>query len=192
MTPWQTISAGSRSRETYGSRTSRSPSWSGRAATRSWSPRSPPPGRVCGPGGGRLRERRDGGLFSGTGIEAAIGIGDLHATLIAACAVRCLGGSSSPASSLGTTRSGRWWATPHSTSTAWRSWRRRPTSRSRSPVSRVGRCCPASFSAAGTRRPRRSWMSSRHATVRRLTTHHHRSGSGSQELTAVGRGRAGD
>src|SRR6266550_8608526 len=29
---------------------------------------------------------------SGTGIDAAVGIGDLHATLIAACAVRCLGG----------------------------------------------------------------------------------------------------
>ena len=27
-----------------------------------------------------------------TGIDAAIGIGDLHASLIAACAVRCLGG----------------------------------------------------------------------------------------------------
>jgi fructose-1,6-bisphosphatase II len=30
--------------------------------------------------------------ISGTGIDAAIGIGDLHATLVAACAVRCLGG----------------------------------------------------------------------------------------------------
>ncbi|HUE69073.1 MAG TPA: fructose-bisphosphatase class II, partial [Candidatus Acidoferrum sp.] len=28
----------------------------------------------------------------GTGIDAAIGVGDLHAALIAACAVRCLGG----------------------------------------------------------------------------------------------------
>jgi fructose-1,6-bisphosphatase II len=28
----------------------------------------------------------------GSGVDAAIGIGDLHATLIAACAVRCLGG----------------------------------------------------------------------------------------------------
>ena len=30
--------------------------------------------------------------MSGTGVDAAIGIGDLHATLIAACAVKCLGG----------------------------------------------------------------------------------------------------
>jgi len=30
--------------------------------------------------------------ISGTGIDAAIGIGDLQATLVAACAVRCLGG----------------------------------------------------------------------------------------------------
>ncbi|OLB90269.1 MAG: hypothetical protein AUI15_25035 [Actinobacteria bacterium 13_2_20CM_2_66_6] len=30
--------------------------------------------------------------IAGSGIDAAIGIGDLHATLIAACAVRCLGG----------------------------------------------------------------------------------------------------
>ncbi|HYM67809.1 MAG TPA: fructose-bisphosphatase class II, partial [Patescibacteria group bacterium] len=29
---------------------------------------------------------------AGTGVDAAIGIGDLHATLIAACAVKCLGG----------------------------------------------------------------------------------------------------
>jgi fructose-1,6-bisphosphatase II len=29
----------------------------------------------------------------GTGIDAAIGIGGLHATLVAACAVRCLGGA---------------------------------------------------------------------------------------------------
>ncbi|HSS93700.1 MAG TPA: fructose-bisphosphatase class II, partial [Candidatus Dormibacteraeota bacterium] len=29
----------------------------------------------------------------GSGIDAAIGIGGLHATLVAACAVRCLGGA---------------------------------------------------------------------------------------------------
>jgi len=29
----------------------------------------------------------------GTGVDAAIGIGGLHATLVAACAVRCLGGA---------------------------------------------------------------------------------------------------
>ena len=29
----------------------------------------------------------------GTGIDAAMGVGDLHATLVAACAVRCLGGA---------------------------------------------------------------------------------------------------
>jgi fructose-1,6-bisphosphatase II len=49
--------------------------------------------------GARIRILEEGDFASavmaaipGSGIEAAIGIGDLHATLIAACAVRCLGG----------------------------------------------------------------------------------------------------
>ena len=49
--------------------------------------------------GARIRTLEEGDFasavmaaISGSGIDAAIGIGDLHATLIAACAVRCLGG----------------------------------------------------------------------------------------------------
>ena len=49
--------------------------------------------------GARIRTLEEGDFASavmaalpGTGIDAAIGTGDLHATLIAACAVRCLGG----------------------------------------------------------------------------------------------------
>lgn len=49
--------------------------------------------------GARIRTLEEGDFASavmaampGTGIDVAIGIGDLHATLIAACAVRCLGG----------------------------------------------------------------------------------------------------
>lgn len=49
--------------------------------------------------GARIRMLEEGDFASavmaampGTGIDAAIGIGDLHATLMAACAVRCLGG----------------------------------------------------------------------------------------------------
>ena len=49
--------------------------------------------------GARIRTLEEGDFASavmaaigGTGIDAAIGIGDLHATVIAACAVRCLGG----------------------------------------------------------------------------------------------------
>lgn len=49
--------------------------------------------------GARIRTLEEGDFasavfasMSGTGIDAAIGIGDLHATLMAACAVRCLGG----------------------------------------------------------------------------------------------------
>jgi fructose-1,6-bisphosphatase II len=49
--------------------------------------------------GARIRTLEEGDFasavfaaISGTGIDAAIGIGDLHATLLAACAVRCLGG----------------------------------------------------------------------------------------------------
>jgi len=47
----------------------------------------------------RIRTLEEGDVASavmaaiaGSGIDAALGIGDLHATLIAACAVRCLGG----------------------------------------------------------------------------------------------------
>jgi fructose-1,6-bisphosphatase II len=49
--------------------------------------------------GARIRTLEEGDFASavmaaigGTGIDAAIGSGDLHATLLAACAVRCLGG----------------------------------------------------------------------------------------------------
>ena len=49
--------------------------------------------------GARIRTLEEGDFasavmaaLSGTGIDAAIGVGDLHAALIAACAVRCLGG----------------------------------------------------------------------------------------------------
>ena len=49
--------------------------------------------------GARIRILEEGDFASavmaalpGSGIDAAIGIGDLHATLVAACAVRCLGG----------------------------------------------------------------------------------------------------
>lgn len=49
--------------------------------------------------GARIRTLEEGDFASsvmaalpGTGIDAAIGVGDLNATLIAACAVRCLGG----------------------------------------------------------------------------------------------------
>ena len=49
--------------------------------------------------GARIRTLEEGDFASAvmaalpeTGIDAAIGIGDMHATLIAACAVRCLGG----------------------------------------------------------------------------------------------------
>lgn len=55
-------------------------------------------GDVAG-AGARIRTLEEGDFASAvmaalpdTGIDAAIGIGDLHATLIAACAVRCLGG----------------------------------------------------------------------------------------------------
>jgi fructose-1,6-bisphosphatase II len=49
--------------------------------------------------GARIRTLEEGDFASsvmaalpGTGIDAAIGVGDVHATLIAACAVKCLGG----------------------------------------------------------------------------------------------------
>jgi fructose-1,6-bisphosphatase II len=110
---------------------------------------------------------------AGTGIDAAIGIGDLHATLIAACAVRCLGGELQA-----------------------RLWPRNEEERALigdqasrifgladlAPAAGVsvaitgvtgGQLLPGVMFGSGYAETSSLLMSSRHATVRRLTTRHH-------------------
>ncbi|TAN32568.1 fructose-bisphosphatase class II [bacterium] len=112
----------------------------------------------------------------GTGIDAAIGIGDLHATLIAACAVRCLGGELQA-----------------------RLWPRNEEERlligdqaprvfgvaDLAPAAEVavaitgvsgGQLLPGVMFGSGYAETSSLLMSSRHATVRRLTTRHHVAG----------------
>jgi len=109
----------------------------------------------------------------GTGVDAAIGIGGLHATLVAACAVRCLGGALQA-----------------------RLWPRNDEERALlgESVSRVygvaelvpaaevavaitgitgGQLLPGVLFGSGYAESSSLLMSSRQATVRRLTTRHH-------------------
>ncbi len=137
--------------------------------------------------GARIRTLEEGDFASavmaaiaGTGIDAAIGIGDLHATLIAACAVRCLGGEFLarlvPRNDEERALAGAAGAS-HIYSLA-----------------ELGRATDIAVAITGvTGGPLLSGvafgssyaetsslvMSSRHSTVRRLTTHHHLAGRGS-------------
>lgn len=129
--------------------------------------------------GARIRTLEEGDFASavmaamaGTGIDAAIGIGDLHASLIAACAVRCLGGEM-----------------------LMRLWPRNDDERSligdkATHVYGLGELAPATDIAvaitgvtggpllpgvgfgSGYAETSSLLMSSRHATIRRLTTRH--------------------
>jgi fructose-1,6-bisphosphatase II len=115
----------------------------------------------------------------GTGVDAAIGIGGLHATLVAACAVRCLGGALQA-----------------------RLWPRNDEERALlgESVSRVygvaelvpaaevavaitgitgGQLLPGVLFGSGYAESSSLLMSSRQATVRRLTTRHHTVGESS-------------
>src|SRR5436190_12557199 len=137
--------------------------------------------------GARIRTLEEGDFASAvmaalpeTGIDAAIGIGDLHATLIAACAVRCLGGEflarlvprndeeralagAAGASHIyGLAELGR--ATDIAVA-----------------ITGVtgGPLLPGVAFASGYAETSSLLMSSRHSTVRRLTTQHHLAGRGS-------------
>ncbi len=136
--------------------------------------------------GARIRLLEEGDIASavmaalpGTGIDAAIGIGGLHATLVAACAVRCLGGAFQA-----------------------RLWPRNEEERAllgalppRSfgvadlvPAAEVavaitgitgGQLLPAVVFGSGYAESSSILMSSRQATVRRVTTRHHTVGESS-------------
>ena len=136
--------------------------------------------------GARVRTLEEGDVagavmaaVAGSGIDAAIGIDGLHATLIAACAVRCLGGELQA-----------------------RLWPRNDDERvligDQAAQSRVyslaelapavdvavaitgvtgGQLLPGVLFGSGYAETSSLLMSSRHATVRRLTTRHHVIGS---------------
>src|SRR2546428_3983844 len=136
--------------------------------------------------GARIRTLEEGDFASAvmaalpeTGIDAAIGIGDLHATVIAACAVRCLGGE------------------VLARLVARNDEERKVVGEMASHVYRIADLVPAADIAvaitgvtggpllpgltfgSGYAETSSLVMSSRHATVRRLTTHHHLAGGGS-------------
>jgi fructose-1,6-bisphosphatase II len=136
--------------------------------------------------GARVRTLEEGDFagavmaaVAGTGIDAAIGIDGLHATLMAACAVRCLGGE----------LQARLWA---------RNEEERALIGDQAAQSHVyslaelapavdiavaitgvtgGQLLPGVMFGSGYAETSSLLMSSRHATVRRLTTRHHVVGS---------------
>jgi len=130
--------------------------------------------------GARIRTLEEGDFASsvmaalpGTGIDAAIGIGDLHATLIAACAVRCLGGefqarllprSDEEKSLLGESASHVYGVTDLA-----------PAADIAVAITGVtgGPLLPGVSFGSGYAETVSLVLSSRHATVRRLTTRHH-------------------
>src|SRR5437660_1955322 len=136
--------------------------------------------------GARIRTLEEGDFASavmaaiaGTGIEAAIGIGDLHATLIAACAVRCLGGEFLarllPRNDEERALVGD--AVSHVYGMA-------ELARATDIAVAItgvtgGSLLPGLSFGSGYAETSSLVMSSRHATVRRLTTHHHLAGGGS-------------
>lgn len=109
----------------------------------------------------------------GTGIDAAVGIGDLHATLIAACAVRCLGGE----------LQARLWPRNEEERVLVGDRALRTYGASDlAPAADVavaitgvtgGQLLPGVMFGSGYAETSSLLMSSRHATIRRMTTRHH-------------------
>src|SRR5947199_2066253 len=136
--------------------------------------------------GARIRTLEEGDFasavmaaLSGTGIDAAIGIGDLHATLIAAAAVRCLGGELLarllPRNDEERALVGD--AVSHVYGMA-------ELARATDIAVAItgvtgGSLLPGIVFGSGYAETSSLVMSSRHATVRRLTTHHHLAGGAS-------------
>jgi fructose-1,6-bisphosphatase II len=111
--------------------------------------------------------------LQGTGIDAAIGIGDLHATLIAACAVRCLGGE----------LQARLWPRNEEDRVLIGDLASRvygvadlaPAAEVSVAITGVtgGQLLPGVMFGSGHAETTSLLMSSRHATIRRMTTRHH-------------------
>src|SRR5712691_6284411 len=115
----------------------------------------------------------------GTGVDAAIGIGGLHATLVAACAVRCLGGAM---------QARLWPRNDEERSLLGESASRVYGVADLVPASEVavaitgitgGQLLPGVVFGSGYAESSSLLMSSRQATIRRLTTRHHTVGESS-------------
>jgi fructose-1,6-bisphosphatase II len=130
--------------------------------------------------GARIRTLEEGDFASavmaalpGTGIDAAIGTGDLHAALIAACAVRCLGGEFQarlvPRNDEERTLLG------DAASRVYGLADLAPTADISVAITGAsgGPLLPGVSFGSGWAETSSLVMSSRHATVRRLTTRHH-------------------
>ncbi len=134
--------------------------------------------------GARVRTLEEGDFagavmaaVAGTGIDAAIGIDGLHATLMAACAARCLGGE----------LQARLWARNDEerqllgdqASHVYSLAELAPAVDIAVAITGVtgGQLLPGVMFGSGYAETSSLLMSSRHATVRRLTTRHHVVGS---------------
>jgi fructose-1,6-bisphosphatase II len=111
--------------------------------------------------------------ISGSGIDAAIGVGGLHATLVAACAVRCLGGA---------LQARLWPRNDEERALAGDLTSRVYGVADLSPAAEVavaitgitgGQLLPGVAFGSGYGESSSLLMSSRHATIRRVTTRHH-------------------
>lgn len=109
----------------------------------------------------------------GSGIDAAIGIGGLHATLVAACAVRCLGGA---------LQARLWPRNDEEKALAGDLATRAFGVADLAPAAEVavaitgitgGQLLPGVVFGSGYAESSSLLMSSRQATIRRITTHHH-------------------
>lgn len=138
--------------------------------------------------GARVRTLEEGDFagavqaaVAGTGIDAAIGIDGLHATLMAACAVRCLGGELQarlwPRNDDERQLIGDQAAQSHVYSLAELA----PSADVAVAITGVtgGQLLPGVLFGSGYAETSSLLMSSRHATVRRLTTRHHVVGAAS-------------
>jgi fructose-1,6-bisphosphatase II len=130
--------------------------------------------------GARVRTLEEGDVagavqaaIPGTGIDAAIGIDGLHATLIAACVVRCLGGE---------IQARLWPRNEEERLLIGESAGRTFGVADLAPAADVavaltgvtgGQLLPGVMFGSGYAETSSLAMSSRHATIRRLTTRHH-------------------
>src|SRR3989440_3468873 len=130
--------------------------------------------------GARIRTLEEGDFASGvmaclagSGIDAAIGIGDLHAALIAACAVRCLGGEF--LARLMARNDEERKAVGDKASHVYVLRELAPATAIAVAITGVtgGPLLPGVAFGSGYAETSSLLMSSRHATVRRLTTRHH-------------------
>ena len=138
--------------------------------------------------GARVRTLEEGDFagavqaaVAGTGIDAAIGIDGLHATLMAACAVRCLGGELQarlwPRNEDERQLIGEEAALSHVYGLAELA----PAADVAVAITGVtgGQLLPGVLFGSGYAETSSLLMSSRHATIRRLTTRHHVIGAAS-------------